>query len=187
MLLGIDFRSSKTSITSSRRPLVRFLSAQLLYMHRRIVVSTSYLSTSPYLIADDLPGTVPPLDSPKILLRPTTRMASEMVASCSLCSPTSASCSMSCSRNTSAIFYMIITPTLLDRHEVHVTRQTLAKLTVSASICHSTQALKITLPSTSSLTHRPTTYEISSLLPRIILAIRFPCTLILQPPFPPRA
>jgi hypothetical protein len=55
--------------------------------------------------------------------------------------------------------YTIIKLTLLNRHEVHVTRQT-----VSASICPSTQAFKITLPSAS----HPTTYEISSLLPHIL-------------------
>ncbi|KAJ8586512.1 hypothetical protein M405DRAFT_864509 [Rhizopogon salebrosus TDB-379] len=74
---------------------------------------------------------------------------------------TTAGCNMNYSRSTSAIFYTIIKLTFLDRHEVHVTRQTLAKLTFSAPICPSIQALKITLPSASSLTHRPITYEIS--------------------------
>ncbi|KAJ8579522.1 hypothetical protein M405DRAFT_132977 [Rhizopogon salebrosus TDB-379] len=85
----------------------------------------------------------PPLDSPKVFLGPTTRMVSEgrididtVLASCSLCSPTSITCStsagwsMSCSRSTSAIFCTVIRLTLLDRQEVHVTRQTLAELAI---------------------------------------------------------
>jgi hypothetical protein len=52
---------------------------------------------------------------------------------------------------------------LTARHHIHITRQTLAELAISASIDPSTHALMITLPSVSSLTNHPTTYEISTI------------------------
>jgi len=65
-------RSSKSSLTPSRRRLVRFLSARLLCIGvfalvvflilrsglmcaRHILASTSYFASSPYLVADNLP------------------------------------------------------------------------------------------------------------------------------------
>jgi glutathione synthase len=52
---------------------------------------------------------------------------------------------------------------LTARYDIHITRQTLAELAISASLDPSTHALMITIPSASSLTNHPTTYEISTI------------------------
>jgi hypothetical protein len=61
----------------------------------------------------------------------------------------------------SFVFYTIPTLALLDRHGIHVIRQTLADLAVSAFL--SPSMLAITIPSASSLRNRPSTYEISAI------------------------
>jgi glutathione synthase len=61
----------------------------------------------------------------------------------------------------SFVFHTIPTLTLLDRHGIHVIRQTLADLAVSAFLNPSTLAL--TIPSASSLRNCPSAYEISTI------------------------
>jgi hypothetical protein len=112
-------------------------------------------------------------------------------ASCSLCSAVSVTCltstgwNMSCSRSTSIIiFYTIIKLLWLDRHEVHVTCQTLAELAISVSLDPSTGALMITLrilyQTTPQRTKAPVYFHASATPPEFLAPLYYDTLFLLE-------
>ncbi|KAG1739534.1 glutathione synthase [Suillus lakei] len=133
------------TISSSFGP----LSERAAAMHRNILASTSYFSASPYLTADNFPEN-----------STTSGLAEGLAKAHEAYGVTDARILFVVQPNERNVFdQRWLEYELLERHQIHVVRQTLADLAISASLDPSTHALTITLPSTTN----PSPYEVSTI------------------------
>ncbi|OAX32041.1 glutathione synthase, partial [Rhizopogon vinicolor AM-OR11-026] len=148
--LGLSLKQVEfNTISSSFGP----LSERAAAMHRHILASTSYLSASPYLTAENFPEN-----------STSSGLAEGLAKAHNAYGVRGARILFVVQPNERNVFdQRWLEYELLEKHEILVIRQTLAELAVSASLVPSTHALTITLPSSSSLTNQPATYEISTI------------------------
>ncbi|KAG1884076.1 glutathione synthase [Suillus subluteus] len=133
------------TISSSFGP----LSERAAAMHRNILASTSYFSASPHLTADNFPEN-----------NTTSGLAEGLAKAHEAYGVRDARILFVVQPNERNVFdQRLLEYELLEKHQIHIVRQTLADLAVSASLDPSTHALTIT---TSSPTN-PSLYEISTI------------------------
>ncbi|KAG1885394.1 glutathione synthase [Suillus subluteus] len=133
------------TISSSFGP----LSERAAAMHRNILASTSYFSASPHLTADNFPEN-----------NTTSGLAEGLAKAHEAYGVRDARILFVVQPNERNVFdQRCLEYELLEKHQIHIVRQTLADLAVSASLDPSTQTLAITIPS---LTN-PSPYEISTI------------------------
>ncbi|KAG1836543.1 glutathione synthase [Suillus subalutaceus] len=133
------------TISSSFGP----LSERAAAMHRNILASTSYFSTSPHLTADNFPEN-----------NTTSGLAEGLAKAHEAYGVRDARILFVVQPNERNVFdQRWLEYELLEKHQIHVVRQTLADLAVSASLDPSTQVLTITIPSPTN----PSPYEISTI------------------------
>ncbi|KAG1858780.1 glutathione synthase [Suillus subalutaceus] len=133
------------TISSSFGP----LSERAAAMHRNILASTSYFSASPHLTADNFPEN-----------NTTSGLAEGLAKAHEAYGVRDARILFVVQPNERNVFdQRWLEYELLEKHQIHVVRQTLADLAVSASLDPSTQALTITIPSPTN----PSPYEISTI------------------------
>ncbi|KAG2366242.1 glutathione synthase [Suillus spraguei] len=133
------------TISSSFGP----LSERAASMHRHILASTSYFSASPHLTADNFPEN-----------NTTSGLAEGLAKAHEAYGVRGARILFVVQPNERNVFdQRWLEYELLEKHQIHVVRQTLADLAASASIDPSTHALTITIPSLTNISP----YEISTI------------------------
>ncbi|KAG2753746.1 glutathione synthase [Suillus brevipes Sb2] len=133
------------TISSSFGP----LSERVAAMHRNILASTSYFSASPHLTADNFPEN-----------STTSGLVEGLSKAHEAYGVRDARILFVVQPNERNVFdQRWLEYELLEKHQIHVVRQTLADLAVSASLDPSTHALTITLP----FQINPSLYEISTI------------------------
>ncbi|KAG1777324.1 glutathione synthase [Suillus placidus] len=132
------------TISSSFGP----LSERVAAMHRNLLASTSYFSASPHLIAEKFPEN-----------STTSGLVEGLAKAHEAYGVRDARILFVVQPNERNVFdQRWLEYELLEKHQIHVVRQTLADLAVSALLDPSTHALTLTLPSTN-----PSPYEISTI------------------------